>query len=658
MDQIMRGVCEQMIHNKKKLTQLLAMVLLLNAATNVSAENSKDEDFSFDKIVVTAQRMETKELDTPASTTVITAQELKDTGAINVFDALDHTIGVNSFSYGTGGGEYGAMLSRVMIRGLDKGTLVLVNGAPVNLMNYNTMRVIPVEAVERIEIVKGSNAVLYGAEAMGGVVNIITKKATGDNFGSISSTYGNYYKGNSVLVNGKDFMFFYKKEFSAEVDEQSRIFTKDSTTGAKTDKISLGKGNNESMFLNLNLSDELSLNYSYSNAESTYNRWSGKTATQPYSLSKSIYYDKRSNVNLVYDNKEAAFKSVLAYNSINLKGGGAATTDYDMYSINFDNQKTWWLRDGKDSLIAGLTLQREHNGKNYSPANFDRDSYALYGSYSREMSDKFTVTLGLREHIVKANEYDASQNIMLPQLQTLYKINDNTSWYTNIGKSFEMPATSSPFTKNVSTAIKLKPQEGWTYETGLKRINGNEAFKVALFAMNIDNKFAWVKENTVIPGGDKNLSVQINRDKFRNKGIEMEYSKKLNESWQYNLGASFSDPESKTGTGDWAQDAAKLQLSAGVTYTEKKLLTNLDFFYAGKREFAYYTMNGSTASATSYDHRLGNRIDLDATVRYKATDSDVITLSGYNLLDRDNPVSNTEYWSTPLNYRLTYTHNF
>jgi vitamin B12 transporter len=647
-----------MMNSKKKLTQLLAMALLINAAANVSAENSQDEEFSFDQVVVTAQRMETKELDTPASTTVITAQELKDTGAINVFDALEHTIGVNSYSYDTGGGEYGAMMSRVMVRGLDKGTLVLVNGAPVNLMNYNTMRVIPVEAVERIEIVKGSNAVLYGAEAMGGVINIITKKATGENSGSISSTYGNYYKGNSVLVNSKDFMFFYKKEFSAEVDEHSRIFTKNSTTGAQSDKISLGKGNSESMFLNLNLTEELSLNYSYSDTESTYNKWTGKTATKQYSLaSKSIYYDKRNNVNLVYDNKDAAFKSVLAYNSTNLKGGGAATTDYDLYGLNFDNQKTWRLRDGKDSLVTGLTLQREHCGKNYSSDSFDRDSYALYGSYSRQMSDKFTVTLGLREHIVKANEYDASQNITLPQLQTLYKINDNTSWYTNIGKSFEMPASSSPLTAKVSTAVKLKPQEGWTYETGLKRINGNEAFKVALFAMNIDNKFAWVPENTVISGGSSDLSVQINRDKFRNKGIEMEYSKKLNESWQYNLGASFSDPESKTGDGGWTQDTAKLQLSAGVTYTEKKLLTNLDFFYTGKREFAYYKLNGAKASP-DYDHRVGDRIDLNATIRYKATDSDIIALSGYNLLDRDNPINYNEYWSTPLNYRLSYTHNF
>ena len=61
------------------------------------------------------------------------------------------------------------------IRGLDKGTLVLVNGAPMNLLNYNAISNIPLDSIEKIEIVRGSNATLYGAEAMGGVINIITK---------------------------------------------------------------------------------------------------------------------------------------------------------------------------------------------------------------------------------------------------------------------------------------------------------------------------------------------------------------------------------------------------------------------------------------------------------------------------------------------------
>ena len=75
-----------------------------------------------------------------------------------------------------GGKDGGGHVSRVMIRGMDKGTLVLVNGAPINVNNYASTSGIPIEAVEKIEVIKGASSTLYGAEALAGVVNIITKR--------------------------------------------------------------------------------------------------------------------------------------------------------------------------------------------------------------------------------------------------------------------------------------------------------------------------------------------------------------------------------------------------------------------------------------------------------------------------------------------------
>lgn len=66
-------------------------------------------------------------------------------------------------------------MSRIRMRGIDNGTLVLVNGNPSTYMNNATLDNIPIDQIERIEIVKGAGSVLYGPQAMGGVVNIITK---------------------------------------------------------------------------------------------------------------------------------------------------------------------------------------------------------------------------------------------------------------------------------------------------------------------------------------------------------------------------------------------------------------------------------------------------------------------------------------------------
>lgn len=163
---------------KRKLTSSVLMSFLFTGSLICQAQAVDEglDEYTLDAIVVTAQRTETRDLNTPATTTVITAKDIENRGYLSVFDALDQTVGITSYNYSSGQGDNGSSTGRVYIRGLDKGTLILVNGAPVNLNNYNSTAGIPISAVERIEIVKGSNSVLYGSEAMGGVVNIITKQ--------------------------------------------------------------------------------------------------------------------------------------------------------------------------------------------------------------------------------------------------------------------------------------------------------------------------------------------------------------------------------------------------------------------------------------------------------------------------------------------------
>lgn len=91
---------------------------------------------------------------------------------------------------------------------------------------------------------------------------------------------------------------------------------------------------------------------------------------------------------------------------------------------------------------------------------------------------KFSATLGLRGEII--DDPVKSENILNPQFQTLYKINDTTSWYINIGKAFQMPTVDSYYGKKAAAGT-LKPEEGWTYETGIKKIYDNKSIKLAVF---------------------------------------------------------------------------------------------------------------------------------------------------------------------------------
>ena len=107
-------------------------------------------------MVVTATRTEARELEVPAAVSVINAKEIENSGAKTAYEVIERQVGFTNNAYGPGGREFGGSSTRTVLRGLDKGTLVMVNGAPINMMNYNSMEGIPVEAVEKIEIVRGA----------------------------------------------------------------------------------------------------------------------------------------------------------------------------------------------------------------------------------------------------------------------------------------------------------------------------------------------------------------------------------------------------------------------------------------------------------------------------------------------------------------------
>ena len=125
-------------------------------------------------LIVTAQRRETKDLETPAATSVITAKEIERSGAKTAYEIIERQVGLTNNAYGPGGREFGGSCSRTVLRGLDKGTLVLVNGAPINMLNYNNTSGIPVQAIEKIEVVRGAQDV-YKRQALDFVIVVYNK---------------------------------------------------------------------------------------------------------------------------------------------------------------------------------------------------------------------------------------------------------------------------------------------------------------------------------------------------------------------------------------------------------------------------------------------------------------------------------------------------
>lgn len=162
----------------KKLLTAAVLVSMLPGGGLAFAEEALPL-YTLDAVVVTATRTENDVKNVPASTQIITSSDIKKSGATNVRDAITDFANITMTKKVRGGGH------EIIVRGMSTNkSLIMVNGHRVaneadgsGLGNANALDRINVDNIEKIEIVKGPSSALYGSEAMGGVINIITKSS-------------------------------------------------------------------------------------------------------------------------------------------------------------------------------------------------------------------------------------------------------------------------------------------------------------------------------------------------------------------------------------------------------------------------------------------------------------------------------------------------
>lgn len=154
-------------------TPKLAAVAVLAAFSGLALQVQAQETVELDEVKVTAGRVEQELMDVNMSVSVITQEEIRRSSARNVGELLEDIPGVRINNDG------GQGMKRIKIRGEDAfRTLVMIDGQKVSehkSMSGSPMLIDP-SMIERIEVIKGPASVLYGSDAIGGAINIITKK--------------------------------------------------------------------------------------------------------------------------------------------------------------------------------------------------------------------------------------------------------------------------------------------------------------------------------------------------------------------------------------------------------------------------------------------------------------------------------------------------
>ena len=632
------------------MTALITGTVLWGGNSVLAQEN--EQEFTLDPMVITATRTEKRDVDVPASTTILSNQDLKNTGAQNLQVALGRVHGLIYKTFSPGGGAMGTMANEIAIRGVSNGTLVMLNGTPMNLRGKYFLDAIPVENVERVEIVKGGAGVLYGSEAMGGVINIITKKEFTN---SVSVGYGNYGQQKYSASVGTDKVNVgYNLEKWGNVDTISRSDNK----GLKhTDMTGSEKRN---LYVDYKINDNWNFLYNYFETNVRYDTWfddaykevpkggalqQNREYVTKQNLVQLLYQDDTLKANLYYNQNKLMANGFTNYNTSGKFQGKIYDTDEKNRTYGADVQKEWQL-NSKGSLVLGGSYQNEFYD-DYSSKVTDRHIYAVYGQYDHKFDDKNELIVGARETWTTGGYRDQNYDNFSMSGQYVHKLDDDDSLYANVTQSFIMPTFSQMYGAS-DTAIAnpdLKPQKGVSYEAGWKRVTDSHSWKAAVYHIDITDNISatWDTDKT---------EYQYTNEDFKNTGIELSCDIEGKNGWSYNWGVNYMDPKVKgTKKPYWDRKYGRVQLNGGITYSKDKWVSSLQGTYLAERV--------GTPSSSHSDHEKPYFLT-SLTTTYNADKQNSFTLTMDNLLDREDNLSHSgsEYYSTPFNFMLTYNYKF
>lgn len=660
------------MYKGKLLTGAVLSVFMAGAYGNAcAADGTSDAVYSLNPVVVTATRYEKSDAEIPAATQTFTEEQIEQTGADNLQVALQYLDGVIDAGMGPNGTSVSSMTTKNVIRGVSNGTVVMINGTPINWRTNYNLENIPTSAVERVEVVRGGGAVLYGSQATGGVINIITKKTLPN---EVKVGLGN--KGRqeyAVTANAGDLSiaYTYNKWGKLGYVSSSDSSIKPDKTRVPVEMKQRFFGSEKNDFLaTYKLNDHADFLYNHNESASHWAyTYTGITDPDYEDMNDHPRYIRR------YEND----KDFLQFNFHGLDGiSGHVFYNYntlkthgtDYYSstgkkyaapkavrgqeknktYGYDVQKVW---DGNpdQTFLIGTSLVRETFENETSDTG--RNIISAFGSWERNLTAKDVLTLSGRGTWTTGGIQNFHN--FSGQAQYLHKLDNTQSLYASVGQSFVLPTFSQMYSREQAGGISniignpdLKPQKGLHYEAGWKKEETNRQYKVALFTEKIDDNISY--------SGTSGRWYAINED-FKNHGIEASIRGQEDNGFTWHAGLTWQDPKSKQTTEKtsakryWDRSYGRILLTGGVGYEKEKWTTALNFSYLADRV---------QSPLAAHSHSVKPYLLTSMTVKYSPNKSSDIMLAIDNLLNRKDIVSHTtsDYYATPRNFILSYRYKF
>ena len=582
-----------MMHKRKKYFLTLAVItaLLNTSYAEVAAAEEADSQQAVEQVqtrdvVVTASRTEQLVKEAPAAVEVITREDLDKMGAENLAQALQLAIGIDV-------SENGMVGNSVSIRGAKSNqTLIMVDGMRIRTENtdetannYELQRVNMAD-VERIEIVRGATSSLYGADAMGGVINIITK--TPDKVSQ--SVFADYT--------------------TKQADAGFRVATGQLGKWAS----SFSYRRSDVHHLDINGSGTQYGTKDYFNVKTKYKIDDKKSLSffLDY-MNEDLYFDSdltsydhdRTKFGLSYDGKDKKGKYQLRvnysiFNKDQNKRENGVLKGWDelkFRTLTLDGQRSYQLNDEHLLTIGGEIRKEKYEGTRMGSSgdnvhtvtregisqNYSEKSTTYYAAYIQDewqVEDNWLMIPSIR-----FDHNSAFGSKVTYKLGNTYKLSDNTRFKFNVGTAYRAPTeaelymdmtrTPQPYMKvHVTGNPNLKPETSYNFDFGIEAESksGRTSGKLTYFHSKFDdliNSQSTVTMSGRPPAITANVaSKYVNVDSAEIQGAEAEFKQKLGKN--FTLRSTYTYTDAKDGQGARLEGRDRHKLSLQLNYDDAK----------------------------------------------------------------------------------------
>ncbi|MCK5716139.1 MAG: TonB-dependent vitamin B12 receptor [Thiomargarita sp.] len=554
-------------------------------------------------VVVTAERVAQTADASLASMTIIDSQDIQDSQAQSLPELLRSVPGL-SLSNSGGLGQ----ISSVFLRGTNSNhVLVLIDGIKVGSATTGSTAFehIPISQIERIEIVRGPRSSLYGSEAIGGVIQIFTKKGKGPVKPRVSLGMGSDQTYQTTLgLSGGNKQAWFSTNVSGIETQGFNSCTGDPNGGGcwthEPDKDGYQ-----------NISGQVRAGYRFANQSEVDIHWLRSDGENEYDGSFQNQSDIMQQV------LGAGFKFFPTDSwSLSLKAGRswdeADNFKDDVFSTHFETQRDMlWVQndieiDENHLLLFAYDYQNDQvdGGTTLYPVT-SRDNHGVFGGYLGDF-DQHNIQLSVR------NDDNAQfGNHMTGNLAWGYRYNQALRFTASYGTAFKAPTFNDLYFPHYSNP-NLKPEESQSIEIGLKSTQTWGTWAVNLYQTDLEELIAY----------DADISAPRNIETAQIRGLEAILERQW-AHWKLKTNVTLLDPKNKSNDTLLPRRAKKsLNISLDRKFQQFSIGTSM--YAVGKR----YDDVDNTRELNRY-------ITLDLRAAYQMTEALKLQARLHNIFDKE-----------------------